>query len=130
MKRTHNDMDDPRFMPAVKLPRRTGAVGFQIRYSDDEEPVVWIAVAEYNVSPHGKIVSASKKGRPAYRIGAGMTPLKAIFALCTQIVDGGECAHCHRPAGFIEDVDEPDMKMICWWTWDPETTEYVQACQL
>jgi hypothetical protein len=120
--------DDPRFPAAIDVLRRTGAKEFQIRYSDDEQPVVWFAVAGYTVR-HGRPVSTGKIN--THEAAAALDPVRAVFRLCDQLVDGGECTHCHRPAGFNENPDAlPLDQHICWWTWDPEVLKFVQGCQL
>ena len=55
----------------------TGAEGFQLRYSDDEQPVVWMAVGTY---PGGRAEA-----------DAGLTPGEAAWRLGERLVDGGTC---------------------------------------
>jgi hypothetical protein len=108
--------DDPRFIAATELIGRTGAIQFQIRYSDDPPPVVWIAVAEY-------------KGNH-FETAAAMDPSRAVFRLCDQLIDGGTCTHCERPTGFSEDVDwMPLDEHICWYQWDPELATFRRGCE-
>jgi hypothetical protein len=125
-------MSDPplseRALAAIDVVRRTGADQFQIRYSDDEQPVVWMAVVGWRVNKDG--VPAPHGAGRAFEAAAAVQPDWAIYRLAEQIVDGGTCAHCGRPTGFNPDVaHEPLEAIICWWTWDPETSTYVQACQ-
>lgn len=124
----HEAQMDPRFLPAVDVVKRTGAREFQMRWSDDEHPTVWIATAGYS-SIDGTPRSTGKIN--AWKIGAGLDPLRALFALCDSVVDGATCAHCGRPAGFIAATQETiGDRVICWWLWDAETNRYVQQCQL
>lgn len=120
--------DDPRFTAAIDVLRRTGARTVQIRFSDDEQPTVWMVVVGYAVR-NGRPVKSGKVNH--HEVGAATDPLRAVFRLCDQVVDGGTCAHCGRPAGFNENPGAlPLDRHVCWWTWDPEVSRFVQGCQL
>ena len=107
--------DDPRVTALIAMIGRTGAGSFQIRYSDDEDPVVWIAVSEH----HGHHTAAG-----------GMTPLEAVYRLAELLIDGGECQHCHRPTGVTLDHDDmPLDPLICWYQYDPELATYRRGCE-
>jgi len=123
--------EDPRFVAAAKLIERTGARSFQIRYSDDEEPTVWMAVAEYHVGPSGKPVAKNKPGRKTFEAAGGMTPLAAVLRLLDELLDGGECQWCHRPTGVTDDwqADMPLADVVCWYQFDPETESFRRACE-
>jgi len=108
-----NSVLTPATHAAIQLIGRTGATNFQIRFSDDEQPTVWIAVAVY--------------GR-AWEAAAGQTPHQAIIRLCEQLVDGGECTHCHRPTMFMEEMEEPDL-LFCVYAFDPELATYRRSCE-
>lgn len=96
--------------------RRTGATSIQIRYSDDEEPVVWFVVAIY---PDGRWETAS-----------GHSPDVAAIRLCETLGDGAECTHCHRPTGVTTEIDTmPLDKMVCWYQFDPETKKFRRGCE-
>ena len=41
------DPADPRVTAAIDVISRTGVREFQLRYHDDEEPVIWIAVGTW-----------------------------------------------------------------------------------
>lgn len=119
--------DDPRFMAVLDMVRRTGAREVQIRYSDDEEPTVWMVVARYH---------RGKDGRPkpsgalnAWDAGAGQDPFTAVCRLLDQVVDGGTCTHCLRPTGFSPDADDlPLADHVCWYQYDPSTQKIVKGC--
>lgn len=118
---------DPRLPAAVELMRRTGATSVQIRFSDDEEPVVWMAVVEYGpTSPLHRV----RPGGPRWEAAGAMSPLRAVFRLCDALFDGGQCQHCKRPTGFAEDVDPQLLEdWICWYQWDPELSTFRRGCE-
>lgn len=108
--------DDPLFLAGVKLVERTGARTFEIRYSDDNEPVVWMAVAEYD---------------NGWDAGAGQSPIQALMRLLDQLMDGGICKHCGRPSGVTEEWrgSMPLAEVICWYRYDPETKSFRRGCE-
>jgi hypothetical protein len=125
---TKGTPDDPRFTAGIDLARRTGAKQLQIRYSDDEEPVIWFAVASYTAGKDGRPRTSGKIN--AHEVGAALHPLAALFRLLDTLVDGSECAHCHRPAGFVEDTSNmPLDRVVCWYIYDPETQKYMRGCE-
>jgi hypothetical protein len=118
----------PRALAAIDVIRRTGAESVQVRYSDDEQPVVWMCVVTWRVNRDG-VPTKHGAGR-GHDAAAALRPDKAVYRLANQIVDGGTCAHCGKPTAFNEDVaHEPLSDVLCWWTWDPEVGRYVQACR-
>lgn len=109
---------DPRLAAAVELIGRTGALNYQIRYSEAEDgvPAVWAAVASY---PGDR-----------YEVDAAFDPLQATFRLATRLVDGGQCSHCHRPTGFDEDFGTmPLGDLVCWYQYDPERETFRRGCE-
>jgi hypothetical protein len=117
-----------RALAAIDVIKRTGAESFQIRYSDDEQPVVWLAVVTWRINREGRPTKHGA-GR-AHEAAAALAPDSPIYRQAEQIVDGGECSHCGKPAGFNPDVAHELLEeFICWWTWDPEVGRYVQACR-
>jgi hypothetical protein len=106
---------DPRFVAAVDLIGRTGAKQFQIRYSGDEQPVVWAAVVIY--------------GDGAEAAGA-LHPTVAVLRLAELLVDGGQCTHCRRPTGLDPDsIDRlPFDDVVCWYQFDPELATFRRGC--
>jgi hypothetical protein len=110
---------DPRFLAAVDMLGRTGAESFQIRYSDDEQPVVWVAVVGYE-----------RPGGMHWECAGAMSPLGAILRLCETMIDGGQCTHCKRPSGFSEDIDTMPMDhLVCWFQYDPELKTFRRGCE-
>jgi hypothetical protein len=114
---SYPDAQDPRMVAAIDLIGRSGARNFQIRYSDDVEPLVWVADAEW--PPAGRLC------------GAGFTPTEAAMALLDSAVDGGLCAHCGKPSGVTDDwrSDMPLADVVCWFVYDPETQRFRRSCE-
>jgi hypothetical protein len=110
---------DARLLAAVDLLRRTGLQEFQLRYSDDEAPIVWLAVGTW-----------PQNGGVAHETAAALDPVRATLRLCEAVIEGGECAHCHRPAGMEPDSIEtmPLDQAVCWYQWDPSTSKFVRGC--
>jgi hypothetical protein len=110
-----NLVDDPRLPAGVELLGRTGATQFQFRYCEEEDPVVWMALGCW----HG-----------AWQVAAALNPLLALFRLCDSVIDGGQCTHCRKPAGFTPDLDDmPLPAAICWYQWDPELATFRRGCE-
>jgi hypothetical protein len=123
-------VDDPKLTPAVDMLRRTGAADVQIRWSDDEEPTVWFAVARYRLDPDGLPRPTGKVN--GWETAAGHTPTEALVRLCQQTIDGGECAHCRKPTMFLADIDShptPLDPAFCITSWDPELATFRRGCE-
>jgi hypothetical protein len=108
---------DPRFTAAVDMLGRTGMQTFRIGFSDPEEgePVVWYAVGQWL--------------RNSEAAGA-VDPLTAVLRLCELVIDGGECAHCHRPTIFALDMNTSLLDMVgCVYAFDPELATYRRGCE-
>jgi hypothetical protein len=107
--------NDPRFVAAVQLIGRTGADEFQMRFSpEDEPPITWTALGRWD---------------KAWECASAMSPVVAVFRLCNEVIDGGECQYCHRPAGFEESIEPTLMdSLICWYQWDPSTKTFQRGC--
>jgi hypothetical protein len=112
----------PKITAGVELLRRCGAESFQLRYSDDERPIVWMAVAT---------IHPSVTGRKGVSEAAGaLDPESAVMRLCAQLVDGGRCSHCGRPTGFETTPDQmPLSRAICWYQFDPELNTFRRGCE-
>lgn len=112
----YNPKEDPRFVAAVDLIGRTGASEFQIRYSDDESPTVWFAVAKYGLKAE---------------CDAALDPGMAVMRLAERLIDGGQCTHCHKPTGLDPDSIDcmPLNELICWYQFDPELEKFRRGCE-
>lgn len=111
---------DDRLAAAVDMIRRTGATSCGFRYHPDEQPVAWIAVAEF----------AGGIAHDRWEAAAGHDPLEATLRLCEELIDGGMCANCGRPTGF-EPLDlggMPSAERFCWYQYDPGAKRYVRGC--
>jgi hypothetical protein len=110
--------------------KRTGARQVEIRYSDDDQPVVWFAVALYSTDKRGR----PRDGGPLNRweTAAGHHAQEAVLRLCQQILDGAVCHHCQRPSMFYEDIDTttgPLDHTVCIYSWDPELATFRRSCE-
>ena len=122
---------DPRFIAGVDMIRRTGALDFQIRYDDDQDPVVWVAVAQHVVGRDGRPTPKGTVGScPVYTVGAALNGVRAVMKLCEELIDGGQCAHCGKPAMFDDGFDGTIFdEALCWTQWDPELATFRRSCE-
>lgn len=111
---------DERFLPAVEMIGRTGAKSFTIRWCEEEDPPIWMALASYE-QPRKTI---------HHEVAAALDPVQAVFRLCDQLIDGGQCLHCQRPTGFSPDFDPMPMdEVFCWYQFDPELKTFRRSCE-
>jgi len=111
------NLDDAKLTAAIDFIGRTqGARQVQIRYSDDEQPVVWFVVALYDGG--------------GWEADAAPEPVRAALRLCERLADGGRCTHCGRPTGLDPDTLEtmPLNELICWYQMDPGTKRFTRGC--
>lgn len=107
--------DQARLTAAVDMLGRTGAGEVQLRFADDDEPVVWIAAARW---------------KDHWEAAAALNPLRALYRLCDQVIDGGECKRCGKPTGFSPDLDPlPLDDLVCWYQYDPELKTVRGGCE-
>jgi hypothetical protein len=120
--------EDPILLAGVDMIRRTGARTIQIRYSDDEEPTVWMAVCEHRMLDG---MPVPQGGISHFDAAAGMTPRRAVLRLLDQLIDGGMCQHCKRPTGVTEDFEGemPLSDAFCWYRYDPELATFRRGCE-
>ena len=111
------NVKDPQFIAAVTLIGRMGATHFQIRYSSDPPPTVWMTDARWQNS---------------HAATGGMTPLQAALRLLDVVVDGGQCAHCGQRTLVMHDFasELPELVTdVCWYIYDPEVKVYRRSCE-
>jgi hypothetical protein len=115
--------EQDRLLAAYDFIRRTGARQIDIRYSDDESPVVWFVVAHYD--------GRNPAGIEGQEVDASLSPVRAALRLCERLADGGQCRHCRRPTGLEPDSLEtmPMDELVCWWQYDPELKKFRRGCE-
>lgn len=111
------DDEKARLKAGLEFIGRTGAKSVGLRYHDEEEPVVWIAVAGY--------------ANDRFETDAALHPIRAVLRLCERLCDGGQCAHCGRPTGLDPDsLDTMPMgDVVCWYQYDPELKKFRRGCE-
>lgn len=111
-----NEAKDPRLTAAIEMLHRTGSTQFQLRYSDDEKPTIWLAVGKWGQH---------------YETAAGLGPLTATIRLAELVIDGGQCAHCRKPCGLWDRWQEtpPLHTHLCWYVFDPELAKFRRSCE-
>ena len=103
----------------VDLLGRTGAGAFQIRFCDEEQPIVWIACAKWG---------------DVWQAAGGMSPFQAVLQLAESAMDGGTCTHCQKPTG-VDDrpidgfITRATSELICWYRYDPELSTFRRSCE-
>ena len=121
----HENIKDGKFAAAVDMIGRTGANEFQIRFCEEEEPIVWIAAAHWP-SRNG-IISEH------WDAAAGMSPWLALLRLCEATVDGGTCIHCNKPTSIDDKPADVALAAteayICWYRYDPELNTFRRSCE-
>lgn len=131
------ELESSHYMTAlVDLIGRTGASNVQVRYSDDETPTVWLAVAEYpkqsavpNIGGAGKSLRVKHLAETA----AALDPVLALYRLVELIVDGGQCTHCQRMTMLWESWTNPPRDPasgeVCFHVYDPELAKFTIGCK-
>lgn len=111
---------EARLTAGIDLIKRTGAKNFQLRWSDDEQPVIWMAVASY-----------AGDDLERHEVDASLHPVRAVLRLCERLVDGGMCTHCERPSGLDPDTIDtmPLNDLVCWFQFDPELKTFRRGCE-
>lgn len=114
-----------RLLACTDLVGRMGAQSFELRYSDDQKPVVWIAIAAFKARRHRNDIT-----RTIHECAAAIDPDRAALRLVEQLGDGGSCTHCKRPTGVSDDWEQmPLDKMVCWYQYDPELKKFRRGCE-
>jgi hypothetical protein len=124
-----SDMD-PRALGAIDMLRRTGALSVQVRFSDDEEPTLWMACGEWAWLDGRPVPATTPGAMRRYEAAGALTVERALLRLCEQVIDGGMCAHCNRPTIFDDGFDETlHAEVFCWTQWDPELRTFRRDCE-
>lgn len=112
--------DEDKLLAAIEFIRRTGAKSVQVRYSDDEQPVIWFVAVEYLTPTESR-----------WEAAAGFDALEAALRFCEHVADGGMCVHCHRRTGFEPKSlgRMPFDDVICWYQYDPELKTFRRGCE-
>lgn len=128
--------DDPtfdrRFVAAIDMLRRTGATEVQYRYSDDEEPTLWMVAVAHHLNAERRPVAPTDPTSQGvhWDCAGGMSPYRAAFRLLEVMLDGGTCAHCGRTTGVTEHFDPmPGSELVCWTQYDPELNKFRRSCE-
>ena len=120
----------------VELVGRTGSGEFQLRYQDEEQPVVWMAVAKYqNKKAVPNLGGAGKSLREHHmaECAAALDPILAVYRLAERLVDGGSCVHCGKTTMLHDSWQSPppesEKEWFCHFVYDPELATYIQGCK-
>ena len=115
--------DADKLQAAFKYLRATGASRIALRSSDNEQPVIWIVLAEY---PKKNPLLANET-----EVEAALEPLDAALRLCERLTDGSSCSHCNRRAAFEANslARMPYDRMLCWYQYDPEMKVFRRGCE-
>ncbi len=121
-------MSDPLMKACLDLLPRMGVTGIQVRWSDDEKPMIWMVVAVF--AADSPLARAQGVTQETYEVGSALSPARAAYRLVEQLLDGSQCQACGRPAGITEDFDGamPLSDAICWWRFDPELSVFRRGC--
>lgn len=115
----HPAIDDPQFHAGLDMLQRLGVTSVQLRYQDDQEPIVWMMLACFKI-----------EGHDVWQVAAALDPPLALIRLLEQLMDGGRCAHCQKPTGLVDGPDEmPAGELVCWYQYDPELKTYRRGCE-
>jgi hypothetical protein len=118
-------MDDSFLAACIDMAQRCGAREWQIRYSDDSEPVLWLAYCLCRTEDSPQMVA---------QVAGGMSAEDAAFRLCERLVDGGLCTHCGKPSGLLEVEDTGPLtdvlsRAICWYRYSAPMKRFRPACR-
>jgi hypothetical protein len=108
--------EQERLGACIDLIRRSGSKTFELRYSDDEEPTVWMAIGKWG---------------DQFEAAGAMTPIRALVRLLEAVIDGGRCNHCERPTAVSDDWQGqfPMEEQVCWYIYDPEMKTFRRGCE-
>lgn len=115
--------DKDKLLATISFLRSLGAKTVQVRYSDDEDPDIWIILAKFDGHNRYKI--------DGVEVDAGLDPLSASVRLCERIIDGHKCRYCNKVIALEVDslAKLPFDQAICWYQWDPELKIIRRGCE-
>lgn len=115
--------DRDKLLAAIAFIRSLGAKQVQLRYSDDEEPDIWIVVAKFN--------KRNRIHADEMEIDASFTPTQAALRLIERLVDGHECRFCRKRMALEATTlaRMPFDQLICWYQYDPELKVIRRGCE-
>ena len=99
-------------MAAVELLRRGGETEFQLRFSDEMDPTLWIAMVPL--------------AENYWEVAAALTAEEAVFLLCRNLFSASACTHCDKLMMF--EPSELEFEMFpdrCAITWSPALGRYI-----
>ena len=126
------DPADPRVAAAVDVIGRTGAKSFQLRYHDDEEPTVWIAVGTWRWGRRRSGIEGpvATGGEERSETAAALDPGRAVLRLLHRVINDGICTHCARRTAIGEDWQPHGVDPeTCWYTYDEREQKFVRDCE-
>jgi hypothetical protein len=119
------NIKEGKFAAALDMVRRTGADEVQVRYCEEEKPIVWMVAAHW----------PDREGilKDHWDVAGGMNPWIAMLRLCEATIDGGTCIHCYKPTA-IDDKPadaflEATESFMCWYRYDPELNTFRRSCE-
>ncbi len=112
-----------KLLALIHFLRGTGAKHVQLRYSDEQQPDIWIVVAKFD----GK----NRYDIDGVEVEASFTPVRAALRLCERLVDGRKCRYCGKRIALEMDslAKLPFDHMICWYQYDPELKTIRRGCE-
>ena len=118
-----NMSDADKLKAAMDFLRSIGAEHVRLRVSNDEEPEIWIVVAEYK----GK----NRLHIRGTHVEASLDATRAAIRLCERLVDGSYCVHCEKRVAIEAELlaKMPFDHMICWYQYDPEMKVFRRSCE-
>jgi hypothetical protein len=144
----NKEINHPAFRAGLNLLARTGAGGFQLRCSQDDDPMVWVTLARYRNPQYNNLyvlpgsASSSSNGTEAqeffFEAACGFTPMQAVMRLCDQILIGSSCAHCQKMVIFqtyntVDVTLPPKMARAdpesCVLAWDDASQQFQPECR-
>jgi hypothetical protein len=122
---------EKRLAAAVDMTRRTGAQSVELRYSDDQLPVVWMAIGEWLWLGERPVAEGTPGAKTRHEVAAALNPLTATMRLLDQIVDGGTCQHCGKVTAVSDNWAGGVIleEHICWYIYDPEVNTFRRQCE-